>query len=145
MKAITCPISSGRVPAAIPRLVAFFVAAIVVVALLTGFYPLLLLLAIDFFIRGFLENRKSPLALLALLVYNLGGFESPMIDRAPKAFAAKIGFALSSILFVSGLVSLSGLFVVLAVGLAVFAMLESLFAICVGCYIYTYLYLPFRS
>lgn len=145
MKAITCPISSGRVPAAIPRLVAFFVATIVIAALLTGFYPLLLFLAIDFFIRGFLENRKSPLAVLALLVYNLGGLESPMIDRAPKAFAAKIGFGLSSILFLAGLVSFSGLFVVLAVGLAVFAMLESLFAICVGCYIYTYLYLPFRS
>jgi hypothetical protein len=145
MKAITCPISSGRVPAAIPRLVAFFVATIVVVTLLTGFYPLLLFLAIDFFIRGFLENRKSPLALCALLVYNLGRFESPMIDRAPKVFASKIGFALSSILFVAGLLSFSGLFVVLAVGLAVFAMLESLFAICVGCYIYTYLYLPFRS
>jgi hypothetical protein len=144
MKAITCPISSGRVPAAIPRLVAFFVATIVVVTLLTGFYPLLLFLAIDFFIRGFLENRKSPLAVLALLTYGFLGLQSQLIDRAPKAFAAKIGFVFSIVVTLLFLIGLHVTPVFLSSFLLLFALLEFGLGICVGCLLYTYLVVTFR-
>jgi hypothetical protein len=66
-----------------------------------------------------------------------------LIDKAPKVFAARLGFLMTTVI--------AGLFIfnlkiasILVVGILIFfAGLEFLFAICVGCMIYTYLILPF--
>jgi hypothetical protein len=144
MKTISCPVSSGRVPLAIPRFVASYVSLLLVVILTTQYFAILGILALDFYIRGFAENRKSPLAFLSLLTYNFLKLNTKSIDRAPKIFAAKIGFAFSLTIFAVGISGFLLTANILLGVLLVFALLESVLGLCVGCYIYTYLYLPFK-
>jgi hypothetical protein len=65
------------------------------------------------------------------------------IEKAPKIFAARLGFLMTTI--ISGLVIFGFKLTSIVVGgmLVFFACLEFFFAICVGCLIYTYLVLPF--
>jgi hypothetical protein len=65
------------------------------------------------------------------------------IDKAPKIFAARMGFAMTlafALLFVVQLATASA---VVAGVLVFFAGLEFALAFCAGCTIYTYLVLPF--
>ena len=63
------------------------------------------------------------------------------IDKAPKIFAARVGFlfALASALLF--FISLSASLVV-ALTLMCFALLESVFNLCVGCLVYTFIVFP---
>jgi hypothetical protein len=65
------------------------------------------------------------------------------IDKAPKIFAARLGFVMSLTITILMLSQFNA--VAFAVGgiLVFFASLEFMLAICVGCIIYTYLVLPF--
>jgi len=65
------------------------------------------------------------------------------IDKAPKVFAARLGFLMTTVIAVLFILELQLASFVVAGMLIFFAGLEFGFAICVGCTIYTYLILPF--
>ena len=65
---------------------------------------------------------------------------SNLIDRAPKRFAAALGFVFSIFIastFFFGLVLSSK---VITITLLVCAMLEAFLGVCVGCYVYHFIY-----
>jgi hypothetical protein len=143
MKNLVCPISDQRINEQITRFNALFAIGIIVLAFVMNSAILLVFLMADFFIRAFTEIKFSPLNFASHYLSNTLSLPVKLIDKAPKVFAARLGFLMTTLI--------SGLFIfdfklasIVVSGLLIFfAGLEFLFAICVGCMIYTYLILPF--
>jgi predicted membrane protein len=62
-----------------------------------------------------------------------------MTDLAPKKFAATLGFIFCLLITATLIFNFATAAIILTSIMAVFALLESLFAVCVGCYVYTFL------
>ena len=143
MKNIVCPISDQRVNEQVTRFNAMFAIGFVVLAFVLNSVVLFVFLMADFFIRAFTEMKFSPISFVSYSLSNALSFPVKMIDKAPKIFAARLGFLMMVVItgfFVFGLKTAS---IAAASMLIFFASLEFLLAICVGCMIYTYLILPF--
>ena len=101
----------------------------------------MIVIVLDYAVRAFTPLRYSPASWLAAQLVRLAKLPEISIDKAPKIFAARVGFlfALASALlfFVSPAASL-----VVALILMGFALLESLFNLCVGCLVYTFIVYP---
>ena len=95
------------------------------------------LMAADFFVRGFVSPRLSPLGRFSGAVLFSLGVSRRSINAGPKMFAAKLGFAMT---FAMTLFSFFGLWLpglALAVTLGLFATLEGALGVCVGCKMYS--------
>ncbi len=143
MKQIVCPISDEKINEKITRLNALLGILLLCSAFLlnSGFF--LVLLTADFYVRAFTRTKHSPISYVSHWLTNAFGLTEKHIDKAPKIFAARLGFVMMlaiTFLFFGGFNSAS-----LAVGgiLVFFASLEFALGICVGCIIYTYVILPF--
>lgn len=143
MKNIVCPISDQRVNEQVTRFNALFAIVIVALAyLLNSVLPLVFLMA-DFFIRGFTSMKFSPISYASHSLNNSLHFPVKMIDKAPKIFAARLGFLMSALMGGLFIFNFKLASVIVAGLLTFFAALEFFFAICIGCMIYTYLVIPF--
>lgn len=134
-----CPISIRQVNETIVRLVAFLVFAGAVVGCFFHLKWIAAGLAVDFFIRAFTPWPVSPLSLMARSIAGILGLEPRPINAGPKIFAARIGFFFAAVIAVLAFMNLTTVAVSLAGVLALFAALESFFAVCVGCHIYSLL------
>ncbi len=145
MKQIICPISTEKINEQVTRLNAILGISIALAAFAFDAPYLLMILTADFFIRGFTKLKYSPVSYVSHWLTNALNLGNKPTDKAPKIFAARIGFLLIAtltVLLVTGqhtsAMILGGVFVF-------FATLEFALAICVGCLIYTYLILPFNK
>src|SRR5665811_2070896 len=59
---------------------------------------LFVFLTADFFIRGFTEMKFSPISYASHSLTNSLNFPVKMIDKAPKIFAARLGFLMSALI-----------------------------------------------
>lgn len=143
MKNLVCPISDQRINEQVTRLNALFAVGVIVLAFVLNSVLVMIFLMADFFIRAFTEMKFSPISFVSHYLSNALNLPLKMIDKAPKVFAARMGFLMTALitgLFVSDLNLAS---VIVSGVLIFFATLEFLFAICAGCMIYAYLILPF--
>jgi hypothetical protein len=138
---ITCPVSSERIGERQVRLTATFVVVISLffIALEPSNWGVFtaLFLAADFGIRAFTRLKISLLGNFAT-VLNALFFRTPdtATDRAPKRFAAGIGFgfALSIALFSAlGWAQTAQYF---SIVLLICAGLEAALCVCIGCWVY---------
>jgi hypothetical protein len=106
---------------------------------LTQSASLAALLAVDFFIKGFIGLRKSPFTLLLRYILSALKVGVKPVNAGPKVFAAKIGFLFSLSVFVLLYFGFGGYGVLLSVMLGFFAFLEAAFGFCVACKIYGWL------
>ncbi len=143
MKNIVCPISDQRVNEQVTRFNALFAIITVVLAFLLNSVFLFVFLMADFFVRGFTFLKFSPISYASHSLTNSLNFPVRMIDKAPKIFAARLGFLMSAVIGILFILNLKLTSVIVAGILTFFAALEFFFAICIGCMIYTYLVLPF--
>ena len=143
LKQLVCPVSSEKTDEWVTRLNALLVVIIVLAGFLFNSAIFPVFLAADFFIRGFTRLKYSPLSYLSNKMTNVLQLDKKAIDKAPKVFAARLGFLMAasiSIFSVSGFATAT----YIAGGILVFfASLELALAVCVGCIIYTYVVLPF--
>jgi len=141
MKSLICPISPLRVNENAVRVTGFIMATMIALYAVTGSIVFMIAIALDYAIRAFTRLKYSPASWLAAQLVRVAKLHVISIDKAPKIFAARVGFlfALASALlfFVSPLASL-----VVALTLMGFALLESVFNICVGCLVYTFIIFP---
>ena len=145
MKQLICPVSDEKINEQITRLNAL----IGILLLLAGFtfesVFVLVFLTADFYIRAFTKIKFSPLSYVSHWLSNALKLGNKTIDKAPKIFAARLGFLMSVGIVVLYLAGLHTAATIVAGILAFFAALEFAFAICVGCLIYTYTILPFNK
>lgn len=143
MKNIVCPISDERVNEQVTRLNAMFTIGMIVLAFVMNSVFLFVFLMADFFIRGFTSIRFSPINYASHYLSNAFNFPVKMIDKAPKVFAARLGFLIPTVIASLYILNLKLAAIIVSGILIFFASLEFLFALCVGCMIYSYLILPF--
>ena len=124
--------------------VRFIAAQVVVIAFLAlvfnGIFAIILLVA-DFATRAF-TLQPSPLAAVARIVADLLKLKPKPIFAAPKKFSAAVGFVVSFVLLVLVLMNYYTAAFIVGGVLIFFAVLESLFKICVGCYLYNWFVAP---
>ncbi len=137
-----CPISSERVDENRVRATALAVVLTMGAFLITGYMFLPALLVIDFYIRAFTKLKFSPLSWVGHQFVKTIGTRPVMIDKAPKVFAARIGFLLTSITVVATVFGSSLLAVIMGSTLVAFAFLECGLNFCAGCWVYTYVVYP---
>lgn len=143
MKNLFCPISDERVNEQVPRVTALLVIFLVIAGFAFDSLLIMAFVTADFFIRAFTTVRFSPLSCAAYWITQLLKLQPKSIDKAPKIFAARMGFIMSLIFSVLFALQLTTAAAIVAGVLVFFAGLEFAFAFCAGCTIYTYLVLPF--
>ena len=141
MKSLICPVSPLRVNENTARITGFVMATLIAVYAGTGSIVFVIVIALDYAVRAFTRLKYSPASWLAAQLVRFMKLPEITIDKAPKMFAARVGFLFalaSALLFlVSPIASL-----VVALTLMGFAVLESLFNLCVGCLVYTFIVFP---
>lgn len=142
---ITCPISAERINESVIRIIAVLTAVITIACIVMGNYWAMIFLTVDFGTRAFTSGKWSILRIIAFQLFKLFSLPQKMKDLAPKKFAATMGFVFC--LLISGvyLLNFPNLAMGLAIVLIVFALLEGVFAVCVGCYIYSFYQLLFNK
>ncbi len=143
MKNILCPISDQRINEQITRFNAMFTIGIILLAFVLNSVFLFVFIMADFFIRAFTQIKFSPLSYASYHLNNVFNIQGRMIDKAPKIFAARLGFLMTAVITGLFILNLKLAAIIVAGILIFFASLEFFFAICAGCMIYTYLILPF--
>lgn len=134
-----CPVSGVKVNEKVIRIIAFFVCIVAGAAAYFQAPALCFFLAIDFVLRAFTSGEHSILKITSLYIATALNFKNKPVDAAPKKFAASLGFLFS---LSAGVLQLAGLYttadIVISL-LIVCALLESLFSICIGCIVYSWL------
>lgn len=138
---LICPVSTERVYRDVVRMTGFMMASMIALYVVTGSIYFIAIIAMDYFIRAFTPLRYSPFSGVAQQVARRIHVRRAQLDKAPKIFAARVGFlfALSTLIlhFIYPVAS-----VPVGLTLMAFALLESVFDICMGCLVYTYIVLP---
>ena len=121
------------------RLNALWVFILVTLSIFYMGLPIVIFLAIDFFLRGFNFGKYSPLAKLSDFTIKQLNIANKPIFQAPKRFAARIGFILSLLILTSYVFQLDIAALGLSIVFSIFAFLESFLGFCAGCYVYSFL------
>ena len=141
-KQMICPVSTERVDENRVRATALGVVVTMGLFLMTGLWIFPAFLAIDFFIRAYTSSPFSPLSWLGGRLVRLLGTRPVWIDKAPKVFAARIGFLFSMLTLAAALPGLDMLAFISGATLVLFAFLECGLNFCMGCWVYTYVVYP---
>jgi hypothetical protein len=143
VKQLVCPVSEERINEQATRLNAFFGIVLVISGFVfnTAFFFVFLLA--DFYIRAFTNVKFSPISFISFSMVNALKLNKKSIDKAPKIFAARLGFLMTLAITVLFLLQLNTAAIVVGGILVFFAALEFALAICMGCIMYTYIILPF--
>lgn len=132
--------SAQRIDATVARATGLLMAGLLAVYVVTSHAAVVGLVALDFAVRAFTPLRHSPASRLA--AHALRRARPALIDKAPKVFAARVGFLLAATATALAAVSPAASAAV-ALTLMGFATLEAGFGICVGCVVYTYVVRPY--
>lgn len=135
---IECPVDFITVNETQVRTTAFFVLLIAGAWVVLGNIFIIAFLIPDFFLRAFNFGKYSPLNIASKFLVKQLALPVKPIDQAPKRFAAKIGLGFATAITVLQPLDYSTAAVAMAAVLIFFALLESVFGICAGCYAYTF-------
>jgi hypothetical protein len=138
---LICHISSDCIDSNVSRLTVFFSVLLMVLFNITLKPIFIYLVAIDYFIRAWMNAKYSPVKRLAII--NILNLQKKPIDLAQKIFASRLGFLCafaSSILISTNYPTVA---ISVAALLLVLSLLDSVFNFCVGCLIYNYIVYPF--
>lgn len=135
---VSCPISAERVNENVVRIIAAMVVVIASYSVLYLNFYAIIFLTVDFATRAFTSGKLSLLKFIALKIVKGLAIANKPTDLAPKKFAATLGFAFCAIIGLCYLFQFYYAVIALTIVLIVFAILESVFAICVGCYVYSF-------
>jgi hypothetical protein len=132
-----CPVDFITINENKARLTAFFVLALTCVYLSTGFWLIMAFLLFDFALRVFNLGKYSLLGFISDAVIKQLKIKNKPVDRAPKRFAAMVGLVFVAAILLTCVLHLGIATTSLAGIMAIFAFLESFFAFCAGCYVYS--------
>jgi hypothetical protein len=136
---IECPVDFVTINENQARLTAFQTLVWVIVWFFTGFVVIPACLAIDFLLRAANLGKFSPLNIISGFLIRRLSIANRPVDRAPKRFAAWIGFLFLTGIFVLSVFQLGLAAEIVAGVLLIFAFLEAFVGFCAGCYVYAFL------
>lgn len=139
---LICPVSTERVDENRVRVTAFGVVILMGAFFIFDNLIFSAILMVDFFIRAFTVLKYSPLSWLGHLFVKSMGTQPFWIDKAPKVFAARVGFLLTTLTTTAAIMGWPILAAIAGVTLVGFAFLECGLNFCAGCWVYTYVVYP---
>jgi len=142
---ISCPISAEKVNENVVRIVAFMVALIAIGCISFSNYWPILVLTFDFACRAFTAGKFSILKFVGIKISKVLNLKSKMTDLAPKKFAATMGLVFCLLITATFMFNFPTTTLILTSMMTVFALLESLFGVCIGCHVYSFLQVLKRS
>lgn len=131
-----CPITDKRIDERVARLNGVFTVLLVALFIAFNFWIGLLILIVDFAIRGFIDSKYSPICQLSKRIAKGFNSESKLINAGPKIFAAQVGLFLAAVALFGFAAGCSTFCLVVAGVLGFFSFLESAFGYCVACQLY---------
>lgn len=134
----SCPVNFTPANQTKVRLVAFFVFVLATIYYAYPHWSIAGILLVDFSCRAFRLSRYSILGNLSEGIITVFSLPVKSTDAGAKEFAAMLGFIICDILFIVSSLLLYDTGVYIAAVLLCFALLEAVFGICIGCYIYSY-------
>lgn len=135
----SCPVDHVKISETRVRLTALCVFLISSIYLLTASRLAAIFLFGDFLLRAFGWGAYSPLNVLSGFVEKQFSLPTRKVDRAPKLFAAQIGFFFSGALAIAAWWPFALIASLLAGTLLLFSFLEAAFGFCAGCYAYSFI------
>ncbi len=142
MNQLVCPISSEQINENVSRATAGIIFILIGIFMLTQNIWLLVFVLFDFSFRIFEKQSFNPISCFVRRIYKLTRLPDKMINKAPKVFAARLGFFLSALSFALYFFFPTATVVIVGIlGICVFA--DAVFNFCIGCVIYHYLVYPF--
>ena len=140
MKTALCPISHKRINENIARGNAFITAVVLIAYVLTANPFLIAFLLFDFSLRGLELSTYSPVAFLSAKINQLLKTKHKNINAGPKIFAARMGILFSLFILISSLLGWNAVAWTFTAIFGICALLEALFAFCVACEMYPFVY-----
>jgi len=125
------PATEKQINAKVARLTAFLTVVLLLAGLFSGLCWISLLLAFDFFMRGF-TGSVSPLSRAARALSKIYFPKPKMANARPKIFAARIGFVFSAAIALATFSGLTSIAHALAELLVLATGLEAFLGICVA-------------
>lgn len=132
----SCPISGKTVNERVARLNALWALLVCAVFIWVEQSWLIYALGADFFLRGMVSPKCSPVAILNGWVLKALAVKPEMTDAARKTFAARVGFVFCLAVAALEFAGLGPWHLVTAGLLGFFAGLEALFGFCLACRLY---------
>jgi hypothetical protein len=142
LKNVVCPVSSKQIDSNASRMTALICAAGLAVYIVTGFVPLIALIALDYLVRAAGLARLSPVRALAAAALSAAKVQPKPTGEAPKLFASRVGFLFAAAALVLA-VAAPPMAVIPAAILCLFAVLDGALDFCVGCLTYHHVVFPF--
>jgi hypothetical protein len=136
---IECPVDFVMINENQARLNALQTLAWVIIWFISGYFIIPALLAIDFLLRATNQGKYSPLNILSNFLIKRFAVANKPVDRAPKRFAAWLGFFFSAAIAILSVLGLGIAAEIVASLLLTCAALEAFANFCVGCHVYTFL------
>jgi hypothetical protein len=131
-----CSVSNNLVNEKVAQVNATLTVLTILLFLLTQSILVLAVLAVDFFIRGFINPANSYYSKFSKKILTSFQIQPIMINAGPKIFASKIGFIFCCLIAVTHLLGFSVTCLLIALMFAFFAALETIFRFCIACKIY---------
>lgn len=135
-----CPISDSKIDEHVARLNAFFTVITLIAFLFTNNIFTILLLLIDFTLRGTENSRYSIFAMVSKQLVKTFRIQKKPVNSGPKIFAARIGILFSLLVFISAIFGFDLVAQVFTLIFGICAFLEAAFGFCVACRIYPFVY-----
>jgi Domain of unknown function (DUF4395) len=135
---LQCPVSFEQTNENKVRLNAFFIFVLAILLIVTQSKIIAGFMVVDFFARAFKLQNLSALDKLSKKIIQLAKIEIKKIDLAPKRFAAFVGLLFTIVIFICTIYNQPIFANALTIILMAFAALESFFAFCAGCYVYSF-------
>ena len=139
---LICPVSLERVDENRVRATALGVVLLMGAYFVSGVVVIPALLLVDFFIRAFTRMKFSPLSYLGQIFVYMMGTREILIPKAPKVFAARMGFLFISLTMLGAMLNWPILVAVSGSTLILFAFLECGLNFCMGCWVYSLVVVP---
>ena len=134
-----CPISSIQVNERAVQINAALAALSMLLFFVTPFKWILLILAVDFLIRGFLKPAYSLYSAVSKTLVRMFNIQPAMVNAGPKIFAARIGFVFCCATAIFYWMDFQFLSLCLGSIFMLFAALEAIFRFCVACKVYPFI------
>lgn len=142
MNNLVCPISSEQINEYASRVTATLIVSLTLLFLLTQNIWFLVFVTFDFSFRIFKKVKYSPISWLVSKMFNIINLPKKLVNKAPKVFAARLGFFLSALsLVLFFFYPTTAIIIASILGICVFA--DAAFNFCIGCVIYHYIVFPF--
>jgi hypothetical protein len=135
-----CPISFKQVNERAVQINAALAIFSIIFFFFTPYKWIILILAIDFFIRGFLNVSYSFYSAISKTILRIFKIKPIMVNAGPKIFAAKIGFIFCCMIAVSYLLNFHRISLIIGSIFVFFAALEAIFRFCLACRVYPFIY-----